>query len=44
MPAGWSRGSAPVASQILRFMSEAMGSQPSTLGGRETAAVRPPVS
>src|SRR5581483_5336182 len=44
IPAGWMRGSSPVARKTLRFMREAIGSQPSTPGGREAWSVRPPVS
>ena len=45
MPAGCSRGIWPVSSSTFRFISEAIGSQPSTPAGRAALRVdRPPVS
>src|SRR5579872_842330 len=42
--AGWMAGTWPVTSQYFKFIKPAMGSQPSTPGGRETAGVCKPVS
>ena len=44
IPAGCRRGICPLASSTFRFISEAIGSQPSTPGGRPAHTLRPPVS
>src|SRR5512140_3132946 len=43
IPAGCSRGNSPVRRKTFRFINEAIGSQPSTPGGRWTQTERPPV-
>ena len=42
--AGWTSGTEPVSRAYFRFIRPAIGSQPSTPGGRPTNAVCPPVS
>src|SRR6266487_3737157 len=43
-PAGWMPGNPPVSRKTFRFINEAIGSQPSTPGGRVGAVPLPPAS